>query len=312
MNRSKKRVREGATAPSRQDEYLLYQTLLGTFPTEAADADALAAYRGRIEPLHAEGGAGGEAATRAGSTPTPSYEAARSARSSRDCCATARATSSSTTCGCRLRDVAWFGALNSLSMTLLKLAVTGRAGLLPGAPSSSTFRSSTRTTAGRSTIALRERHCSTSWPRSPPAATPARGCAHWRQRPLDGRAKLWVSARSLALRRRDPELFERGGYTALAASGEKAAHVVAFARQHAGRSVIVVAGRLFLQLVGDPGRLPIGAEVWQDTAIDLAPLGGGTGRFIDALTGGTVTAAAGRLALGRAFGDFPGALLQPA
>ncbi len=32
MNRSKKREVDGAPAPSRNDEYLLYQTLIGSFP----------------------------------------------------------------------------------------------------------------------------------------------------------------------------------------------------------------------------------------------------------------------------------------
>jgi (1->4)-alpha-D-glucan 1-alpha-D-glucosylmutase len=126
--------------------------------------------------------------------------------------------------------------------------------------------------------------------------------------PLDGRAKLWLAWRALALRRRDPALFERGGYTALAVSGAKAEHVVAFARQHEGRIAIAVAGRLFLQLVGEHGRLPIGPEVWQDTAIEL-PATDSAASFVNVLTGETVAAPDGRLGVGRAFGDFPGALL---
>ena len=308
MNRSKKRVREGATAPSRQEEYLLYQTLLGTFPTEAADADALAAYRGRIDRYMLK--AVREAKRRSSwINPDAEYEGAVSAFVEgllRD----GEGNLFIDDLRVQAARLAWFGALNSLSMTLLKLASPGVPDFYQG---TELVDLSLVDPDNRRPVdyALRERHLEEL------AALAAGSDAGARVRALaaaslDGRAKLWVIARSLALRRRDPELFERGGYTALAASGEKAAHVVAFARQHAGRSVIVVAGRLFLQLVGDPGRLPIGAEVWQDTAIDLAPLGGGTGRFIDALTGGTVTAAAGRLALGRAFGDFPGALLQPA
>ena len=127
--------------------------------------------------------------------------------------------------------------------------------------------------------------------------------------PLDGRAKLWIVWRALALRRRDPELFERGGYTALAVAGVKAEHVVAFARRHEGRSLIVVAGRLFLQLAGEPGRLPLGGEIWQDTAIDLAPLAGEIGPLVNALTGERVTPSGGLLALSGLFADFPGALL---
>jgi (1->4)-alpha-D-glucan 1-alpha-D-glucosylmutase len=124
---------------------------------------------------------------------------------------------------------------------------------------------------------------------------------------LDGRAKLWLAWRALALRRRDPELFERGSYVPLAVSGAKAEHVVAFARQYEGRVAIVVAGRLFLQLVAERGRLPIGPEVWQNTTVE-APRGAPPA-FEDALTGATVAAPGGRLGIGQALAAFPGALL---
>ncbi|MEP6656639.1 MAG: malto-oligosyltrehalose synthase, partial [Betaproteobacteria bacterium] len=48
LNRSKKRVQEGRSAPSRNDEYLLYQTLLGTLPAGELDSGALATFRERI------------------------------------------------------------------------------------------------------------------------------------------------------------------------------------------------------------------------------------------------------------------------
>ena len=49
MNESQRRTVDGAAAPSRNDEYLLYQTLLGTFPNGPIDAAALEAYRDRME-----------------------------------------------------------------------------------------------------------------------------------------------------------------------------------------------------------------------------------------------------------------------
>src|SRR3546814_17830335 len=54
LNRSKKRSVDDAAAPTANDEYLLYQTLLGSWPAELMDidrldADALATYRARIE-----------------------------------------------------------------------------------------------------------------------------------------------------------------------------------------------------------------------------------------------------------------------
>src|SRR5690606_11446824 len=49
MNRTRKREIDGVPAPSRNDEYLLYQTLLGSFPLEECDAAELAALTERIE-----------------------------------------------------------------------------------------------------------------------------------------------------------------------------------------------------------------------------------------------------------------------
>jgi (1->4)-alpha-D-glucan 1-alpha-D-glucosylmutase len=49
LNRGRKREIEGVEAPSRNDEYLLYQTLIGTWPLDVSDEAALADYRGRID-----------------------------------------------------------------------------------------------------------------------------------------------------------------------------------------------------------------------------------------------------------------------
>ncbi|MEX1073658.1 MAG: malto-oligosyltrehalose synthase, partial [Burkholderiales bacterium] len=49
LNRGQRTKLESGPAPSRADEYLLYQTLLGTLPPETLDEAGLAAWRERIE-----------------------------------------------------------------------------------------------------------------------------------------------------------------------------------------------------------------------------------------------------------------------
>ena len=49
MNRSRKREVDGRRAPSRNDEYLFYQTLIGCWPLEELDAAASTAFRERIQ-----------------------------------------------------------------------------------------------------------------------------------------------------------------------------------------------------------------------------------------------------------------------
>ena len=63
-----------------------------------------------------------------------------------------------------------------------------------------------------------------------------------------------------------PDLFRDGDYTALAANGTRAAHVVAFTRTRGDMRCLVVSGRLFALLAGTPGQLA-DAQAWADTTI---------------------------------------------
>ena len=112
---------------------------------------------------------------------------------------------------------------------------------------------------------------------------------------------------SLEARRQHPELFRAGGYQPLRASGAHAAHVVAFARRHADQTLVVVAGRLFAQLMQQPDRLPLGDEVWGDTCVECPFPGART--LTHVLTGENVEAADGWIRVSRALGSFPAAAL---
>ncbi|HEY0008876.1 MAG TPA: malto-oligosyltrehalose synthase, partial [Tepidisphaeraceae bacterium] len=100
-----------------------------------------------------------------------------------------------------------------------------------------------------------------------------------------GAVKLWVTTRSLAQRKAEPDTFRNGKYVPLNVNGPLARNIFAFARQTAGASALVIVPRLTAKL-GEPGRLPTGA-VWGDTAIalpdDLAKL-----KWQDAFTGRSI------------------------
>jgi (1->4)-alpha-D-glucan 1-alpha-D-glucosylmutase len=85
----------------------------------------------------------------------------------------------------------------------------------------------------------------------------------------DGRCKLLLTWKALQLRREQPQLFSHGDYRRLTVHGSHAQHVCAFARRCARQSLIVLAPRLYRRLLDDPARLPLGAEVWQDTVVEL-------------------------------------------
>jgi (1->4)-alpha-D-glucan 1-alpha-D-glucosylmutase len=134
----------------------------------------------------------------------------------------------------------------------------------------------------------------------------------------DPACKLFLHARVLELRRRDPELFQRGEYLPLRVTGRRAAHLCAFARRLEGRLAVVLAPRLYLKLMGAASEaaesrppLPLGAEVWADTAVHLpagfeAPLRG-------VLDGAEVPPAPGEgppaISVAAALQSFPVALL---
>jgi (1->4)-alpha-D-glucan 1-alpha-D-glucosylmutase len=86
------------------------------------------------------------------------------------------------------------------------------------------------------------------------------------QRPEDGRIKMYLMKRALHFRRAQHELFASGDYQPLEVDGKWKNHAIAFSRTLRNRSVIVATGRFFSRL-GVPDRLPIGRDTWNDTFI---------------------------------------------
>ena len=64
----------------------------------------------------------------------------------------------------------------------------------------------------------------------------------------DGRAKLWVTTQGLHLRRRVPKLFEEGTYTPLHLSGPHARHAFAFLRRCGSEALVVIVPRFVERL----------------------------------------------------------------
>ena len=112
-------------------------------------------------------------------------------------------------------------------------------------------------------------------------------------------AKLLVTARALRLRRARPEWFA-GGYAPVAAAGPAADHVVAFARRGSdtGGPAVTVATRLPVGLRARGG--------WSDTVL---PLAGPARGWVDVLTGAVFRGES--LLLADVTGALPVALLVP-
>jgi (1->4)-alpha-D-glucan 1-alpha-D-glucosylmutase len=85
----------------------------------------------------------------------------------------------------------------------------------------------------------------------------------------DGRIKLLVMARALAARAALRDVYEKGGYLALDTAGGRRDSVFAFARCHANQAAITCVPRLIGPAVFDSMSPPIGAAFWGDTRIEL-------------------------------------------
>ena len=109
-----------------------------------------------------------------------------------------------------------------------------------------------------------------------------------------GLAKLWTVVATLGVRREDPSCFhgETASYTPITAVGDAADHVVAFCR---GDAVVTVAQRLPLRLEERGG--------WGDTTIELSS----DATFTNALTGEEVRG--GPVPIDALLARFPAALL---
>ena len=130
----------------------------------------------------------------------------------------------------------------------------------------------------------------------------------------DGRVKTFVTSRALGIRSRLRDVFERGEYIALETSGERSDCVFAFARREGDTLAITCVPRMIASLLPDGAGPPIGPAVWADTRIEVP---GTIARALtDAFTGATIepepnAAGGGGVALRVAslFQRFPIALL---
>ncbi len=124
--------------------------------------------------------------------------------------------------------------------------------------------------------------------------------------PEDGRIKLLLIYRALQARGAERELFQHGAYQKLTVIGGLKGHVVAFARELGERRALVIAPRFPSGLVKD-GEYPLGETIWHETRVLPPP--GSRLRWRDALTGQIVQGEEA-LWLREVFQHFPVALLM--
>jgi len=303
INRSKRRTTEGTPAPSRNDEYLLYQVLVGSFPAGEMDEAGLASYRERVVAYMLKAAREAKRHT-SWINPDEAYEEAL-AGFVEALLARLEGNLFLDDLRAALPPFVRWGAYNALSMALLKMASPGMPDIYQG---EELIELALVDPDNRRPVDYRRRRgLLDELAAIAAAAERVAALEALRRRPEDGRLKLWAIWRTLQLRRDQPLLFSAGDYLPLPAQGAKARHVVAFGRMHEGAALIAVAARLYAGLCLEPDRAPVG-NLWGDTAVDLSPLPAG-GRWRDAFSGRDFDAAAESLPLADVFATLPVAVL---
>jgi (1->4)-alpha-D-glucan 1-alpha-D-glucosylmutase len=255
INRRWKQSVDESFAPDPNEEYLFYQTLLGTWPMNVSGSAEPAASPQYVERIQAYMAKALKEAKMNTSwiQPNEAWDSAMKDFVSRALDPSPKNKFIPSFLPVA-EEIARLGAINSLSQLILKLTVPGVPDIYQG---NEIWNYSLVDPDNRQPVDYRIRgEILQSLPTTPPAEL-------LRQWP-DGRIKLFATQRLLRFRREHPELFKQGNYVPLSLEGTFAASCVAFARQHEGKRIIVVVPRVSSR-VGFP---PVG-ESWQDTTIQL-------------------------------------------
>ena len=287
---------EALAAPTAADQIMLYQTLVGAWPPglAATDREGVAAFARRVASWQQK--ALREAKLYSSwMLPQTDYENA----CQRFLTALLQGEASEVflaQLASLLEALAPAARCNSLAQTLLRLTCPGVPDLYQGCELAD-FSLVDPDNRRPVDMAARQSALALPWP---PAAGSEADTLLSRKQVLIRRA--------LELRRRYPAVFCGGDYLPLAVTGPAAGHVLAFARQAEGITVITAVLRhsARLALAGDDAG-------WVDTRIEL-PAGVEGGRWSDLCSGQTHAAEHGSLAVAALFAQAPVALLlaQPA
>jgi (1->4)-alpha-D-glucan 1-alpha-D-glucosylmutase len=296
------------TAPDANEEYFLYQTLLGGWPLDRGDGPPGDEFVQRIQEYVSKAMREAKVHT-SWINPNPEYDEAVRQFVARLLDAK---TGAAFLAGFRQlqKRVSHFGLFNSLGQTLLKITVPGVADTYQG---TELWDFSLVDPDNRRPVdyELRQRLL-----RDLTAGIKAAGgdrralsrelTAHKE----DGRIKLYVTRQGLHARRDNPGLFATGEYFPLQVAGGPE-HAFGFIRRQGERHAVVVVPRLLTHLLPKAEGLPLGREVWGEQSL-LWPDLPAPAELHNVFTGERLALSAWegkiRLPLADVFGYFPVAL----
>jgi (1->4)-alpha-D-glucan 1-alpha-D-glucosylmutase len=306
LNEGKKVQVAGEAVPSPNEEYFLYQTLVGVWPLSPMDSAGHADFVVRMH-TYMEKALREAKVNTSWINPNTEYEVAFH---------TFLDAILDHSAGKLFLDqfmpfqgrITRAGMFNSLSQTLLKIAAPGLPDFYQG---TEVWNLSLADPDNRRPVDYDGVQALLAQLNAVESESPSALVDRLVAEPVDGSLKLYVTRCALRFRRAKRVLFAKGSYLPLRAAGEKNRHVLAFARSFRGATVVVLAGRFFAQLDAHT-RVPIGPGTWGDAEVVLRkrlP----SGPYRDVFTGKTVTPVPSDgdivIPLSEAFAHLPIALL---
>ncbi|MGF1581332.1 MAG: malto-oligosyltrehalose synthase [Gemmataceae bacterium] len=273
FNSEKKFQLEKIVAPSRNDEYFLYQTLVGAWPAHAMTQEELPAFRKRIAEYMQKATKEAKVHT-SWVNPNGDYDGAvwefvhRLLPDDLD-------DPFVTDLVGFLRRVAFYGFFNSLSQLTLKLTVPGVPDIYRG------------TELWDFSLVDPDNRRPVDFDHNQQILADLRHRVQQSQHHLvavvdellrsvsDGRIKMYTMFRLLELRRGVRRLFSHGEYVPASVVGEKARHVCAFLRVLKSRGIVVAVPRFLVHLTDRREEVPVGGRHWRNTWVILSEVRAG-------------------------------------
>ena len=296
MNFSQKMRLGGRTIPDRNDEYFLYQTLVGSFPFVDAEFPE---FVDRVKDYVIKAVREAKVHT-AWLRPDTDYEEGFSAFVERLLAAPENEFLS------QFKPfqtkIAEYGIFNSLSQVLIKNIAPGVPDLYQG---DEFWNLSFVDPDNRRPVAYDQRLAALKQIKAKLAFDPIALMDDLFTTRTNGNIKLFLTYQLLQARKNFVALFQQGDYQPLDVSGALQNHVIAFARRVEDQVAIAIAPRFLTSLI-QPGECPLGTAVWQDTQISVPS--GFPSSWKNAITAQSLQSK-GTIAVGEALQHFPVALI---
>ena len=282
LNEKKKTRGEGGEIPSRNEEYFLYQTLLGAWPVAGLDSATCHDFRRRIQAYMLK--AIKEAKEHTGwINPNDDYEQAVS-RFIQHILEPGPSNKFLEDFLPFQQTIARYGMYNALSQVALKIGCPGIPDFYQG---SEIWNLTLVDPDNRRPVDFGHVHNLAKRMPSDGSAITETFLRDLMESHEDGRIKFHVTRTLLNYRKAHRELFQQGDYAPLETHGEKRHNLCAFQRTWSEQEVIVVVPRLIHDIIPDSTVPALGHRVWGHTGVALRN-GDPTTRYRHVLTNQTI------------------------